>query len=173
MANSLIGGLILFLCVHLDLMAGERADWPRDLCVWGGTLLFAVRSSCQWVNERRLLGACWALAKWPDRMTTLCPDSCISLWPSVKYPLLFLPLCKRNFDSGFKLRFVQLLLKLSLLSSGNDHWTCGSCAAILSTQEHYYSKKTWKLKLTFKHIFHWNKGYPDALLKHVLIGLFV
>lgn len=70
-------GISHCLCVHLDSMAGERADWPCDLSVW---------DSCQWVNERRLFRARRASAKWPGRMTTLCSDPYVSLRPSVKQP---------------------------------------------------------------------------------------
>lgn len=62
------------LLLRPSWFAGRRAGrlTPRP---------FAVRSSCQRVNGRRLLGARWAAAKWPGRMTTFCCDPCASSWP--------------------------------------------------------------------------------------------
>lgn len=105
-------GISRCLCVHLDPMAGERAGWPPDPSLLG------VRSSCQRVNERCLLGARRASAKWPGRMTTLCSDPHSSLQPSVKHPLLhhssvfLLPPPPRV---KLKPRFVQLLRAAALL----------------------------------------------------------
>lgn len=75
-------------CFYLDLMVRERSIDPLTLLCRAAVL--GVQSSCQPVNERQPLRARWAVAKWLDRMTTLCFDS-------VKHPFAPYNPCQSEF----------------------------------------------------------------------------